>query len=167
MSADVFQVRLAARGDRAAFAGLYDAWSAPVFAYLVALLRRREEAEDVLHDAFLAAWTRLPSLRDLERFVPWLFRIARNAALSARRRPRPEPLVTDPAEPVAAAGADGALPLLATLAPDVRAVLLLRYVVGWGVEETAEAMGTSPATVKRLTASGLERLRARLEGLAS
>jgi RNA polymerase sigma-70 factor (ECF subfamily) len=164
VSVDVLQVRQAARGDRSAFAGLYDAWSAPLFAYLVALLRRREEAEDALHDAFLSAWTRLPTLRDLERFVPWLFRIARNAALSARRRPHAASLGTEPlARPSAVEHAD-ATALLADLAPDVRAVLLLRYIVGWGVEQTAEALDTSTATVKRHTASGLERLRARLEG---
>lgn len=166
MIADVLQVRLAAHGDRAAFAVLYDTWSAPLFAYLVALLRRRDEAEDALHDAFLSAWTRLPTLRDLERFVPWLFRIARNAALSGRRRPRPEALASEPAARPAAQAEGDTVALLASLAPDVRAVLLLRYVVGWGVDETAEALDSSAATVKRLTAQGLERLRTRLEGSA-
>lgn len=166
MSADLQRVTDAARGDRAAFAGLYDAWSRPVFAFLVGLLRRREDAEDVLHDAFLAAWTRLPSLRDADRFAPWLFQIARNAALSRRRRAPAQPLAHEPlapaVEPPGDAGAVGAA-LLAALDPDTRAVLLLRYVVGWSVEETAGALGTSPATVKRRAAAGLERLRLRLE----
>jgi RNA polymerase sigma factor (sigma-70 family) len=155
-------VRLAAAGDRAAFAGLYDAWSRPLFAYLVGLLRRRDDAEDALHDAFLAAWRRLPTLRDTERFVPWLFAIAKNAASSARRRPSPEPLGQDPAARATDAAEDLAVPLLGDLRPDTRAALLLRFVVGWSVEQTAEALDASPATVKRLTAEGLARLRHRL-----
>jgi RNA polymerase sigma factor (sigma-70 family) len=157
------QVRSAATGDRTAFAGLYDAWSAPLFAYLVGLLRRRDDAEDALHDAFLSAWRRLPSLREHERFVPWLFRIARNTALSSRRRRSPEPLANEP--PVASEEhpEQRAVLMLGDLKPDTRAVLLLRFVVGWSVEQSAEALDASPATVKRLTAEGLERLKARLE----
>jgi RNA polymerase sigma-70 factor (ECF subfamily) len=162
MHVDQALVLEAARGDKVAFTALYDALARPVYAFLVALVKRREEAEDALHDAFLSAWTRLPSLREAERFVPWLFQIARNAALSGLRKRRPEGLVDEPPAPDAA-GTDESAALLAPLDPDVRAVLLLRYVVGWSVEETAGALGKSPATVKRRAAEGLERLRVRLE----
>ena len=161
------QVRSAASGDRVAFAGLYDAWSAPLFAYLVGLLRRRDDAEDALHDAFLSAWRRLPTLRQEERFEPWLFKIARNAAFSARRRLRPEPLpellAGEPAARSVEPEESRTVALLSDLKPDTRAVLLLRFVVGWSVEQAAEALDASAATVKRLTAEGLERLRHRLE----
>ena len=164
MNVDALQVSRAARGDRAAFAGLYDAWSRPVYAFLVGLTRRREDAEDALHDAFLAAWTRLPALRDAARFVPWLFQIARNAAITRGRRPPSAPLDGDPPAPEERAAGEECAALLAPLDEDVRAVLLLRYVVGWSVEDTAGALGTSAATVKRRAAEGLDRLRARLAG---
>src|SRR5687767_15521888 len=91
----------ARRGDCTAFATLYDATSRPLYLYALAILRRPEDAEDAAHAAYLAAWRRLPALRDAGRFAPWLFRIARNAAHDLRRRgPTPEPLPHDVPAPV-------------------------------------------------------------------
>jgi RNA polymerase sigma-70 factor (ECF subfamily) len=43
-------------------------------------------AEDVAQETFLKAWTNLPTLREVETFRVWLFRIARHCWLDARRR---------------------------------------------------------------------------------
>jgi RNA polymerase sigma-70 factor (ECF subfamily) len=161
---------LAARargGDGDAFAHLYDRFARPLFAYLAGLLRRREEAEDALQSAFLGAWTHLPSLRDEGRFVPWLFRIARNAATDvARRRARwPQPLAEDDdlVGPTAEAAHDDSLRrLVADLKPKTRALVLLRAVEGWSVEDTAVALRTSVASVRRRYARALAHLRERL-----
>ena len=50
--------------------------------------------------------------------------------------------------------------LLGTLPPGMRAAVVLRYVEGLSVAETAEAMGCSEGNVKSQSARGLERLRA-------
>src|SRR4029077_20369407 len=42
--------------------------------------------EDAAQDAFLKAWTGLPMLRDVATFRVWLFQIARNCWMDARRR---------------------------------------------------------------------------------
>jgi RNA polymerase sigma-70 factor (ECF subfamily) len=42
-------------------------------------------AEDLAQEAFLAAWRALPTLRDPERFGPWLYRIALNRCRSSVR----------------------------------------------------------------------------------
>lgn len=78
----------AARGDREAFARLYRRFARPVFVDLMGRLGRREDAEDALQAAFLSAWTNLPRLARPGRFVPWLFRIARNKARDQLRRSR-------------------------------------------------------------------------------
>ena len=77
-------VRKAAAGEREAFASLYDRFARPVFLTLVGILRTREDAEDALQAAFLAAWERLPTLRRRDRFVPWLFRILPRKACDSR-----------------------------------------------------------------------------------
>src|SRR5262245_10052466 len=83
-------VALAQAGDRDAFAALYDQTSRALFLYVVGIVGRTDDAEDVLHTAYLAAWERLPTLRQPALFSAWLFRIGRNAARdvlrSARRR---------------------------------------------------------------------------------
>jgi RNA polymerase sigma factor (sigma-70 family) len=49
--------------------------------------------------------------------------------------------------------------LLATLPPGMRAAVVLRYVEGLSITETADAMGCSEGTVKSQSARGLDRLR--------
>src|SRR5882724_10021522 len=88
MDAVANAVERARGGDRAAFEELYRRFQRPVFLYLAGCLRWREDAEDAYQAAFLSAWRHLPSLSNVERFSPWLFRIARNAARDVTRRRR-------------------------------------------------------------------------------
>ena len=55
------------------------------FRVALGVLRRREDAEDVAQDAFLRAHRAFASLRDRERFRPWLVRTAFRLALDRRR----------------------------------------------------------------------------------
>lgn len=160
-------VRKATRGDREAFARLYDDYSRPVFLTLVGLLRAREDAEDALQATFLSAWERLPTLRRPDRFVSWLFRIARNKARDSARRRRDRLLADAPVEDLidpslGTAARDEMDRALASLKPDTRALVLLRAVHGWSSEEVAVAVGKSPATVRRRYARALDHLRVRL-----
>lgn len=163
-------VERAKGGDRAAFEEIYRAFSRPLFLYLAACLRRREDAEDAFQAAFLSAWRHLPSLADAERFSPWLFRIARNAARDATRRRRLRPSPLGPAEDLIAGGAEPSASasevprLLADLHPETRALVLLRAVEGWSAEEVGAAFSWSAATVRRRYARALELLKARQTG---
>ena len=164
-------VRAAAGGDRVAFGRLYDRWSRAVFLDLVARLRTREDAEDALQRTWLDAWRGLPGLADPARFVPWLFRIARNRARDLRRRRTPR-LLGEPEELIAPESrvhpdSDRVRALVAELRPDTRAVVLLRAVEGWSAEEVAAARGWSASTVRRRYARALRHLRAGLERRAS
>ncbi len=173
VAALVSLVARAKRGDREAFSGLYAQVGHGVFLFLAGLLRRRDDAEDALQAAFLNAWAHLPELRREERFLPWLFRIARNAARDAARREArwPQPLADrgeDLVGPEDPGGAEGGAPhddvrrLVADLKPDTRALVLLRAVEGWSAEEVGVALRMSAATVRRRYARALEHLRTRL-----
>jgi RNA polymerase sigma factor (sigma-70 family) len=162
----VDDVRQAIEGDRQAFGRLYARYGRAVFLDLVARLRRREDAEDALQATFVAAWRNLPRLTRPERFVPWLFRIARNKARDLGRRERLRVVRSLGAGEDLIAPAGDAPPevelvreLVAGLAPESRAVLLLRAVEGWTAEEVARARGWSASTVRRRYARVVAHLR--------
>ena len=52
------------------------------------LCTTRQDAEDLYHDALVAAWKGLPKLKDVDRFKPWLFRIIANTFRNRERRRR-------------------------------------------------------------------------------
>ena len=81
-------VRLAAQGDREAFARLVDRYWERVRRWLFGLTGKQQLSEDIAQEAFLKAWTNLPTLqqKEADSFRVWLFRIARHAWLDARRR---------------------------------------------------------------------------------
>lgn len=78
--------------DRSAFAEFYDRHGPKVFAFLLKLLRHRDEAEDTLQEVFLHVWNRSDQY-DQKRARPlaWLVCVARSRALDRlRRRKRTE-----------------------------------------------------------------------------
>src|SRR5260370_37307432 len=73
--------------DRAAFAALYDRTAPQLFGIALRILRQREEAEDVLQEAFVAVWGRAASF-DPEpgSVMAWLVTVLRHRASDPRRR---------------------------------------------------------------------------------
>jgi RNA polymerase sigma factor (sigma-70 family) len=91
---DAELVRLAATGDRSAWGPIYDRYADRLHDYCWSILRDRHEAEDVLHDAFVTAATKLHQLSDPSSLRPWLYSICRTHALAPTRR-RSRELPTD------------------------------------------------------------------------
>jgi len=86
-----------AHGSQAAFAELFERHSAAVFRYAWALVDHRGDEDDVVQDAFLAAWRRRRSLPDAvaalpaeepASLLPWLLTACRYSALNQNRRRR-------------------------------------------------------------------------------
>src|SRR5436305_1165140 len=81
------QLTLAAgRGDDEAFAVLYVRYATRICAYLQRLLGDEHLAQDLTHEVFVSALTRLRSGRPPVAVGPWLYRIARNASIDVHRR---------------------------------------------------------------------------------
>jgi RNA polymerase sigma-70 factor (ECF subfamily) len=78
-------VRTARRGDLAAFEILVERYQRQATAVSYRLLNNREDAMDVVQDAFLRAFDKLDSLSQPGRFGPWLMRIVSNLSLNFRR----------------------------------------------------------------------------------
>ena len=82
-------------GDRAEFAKMVDAYSAPIYRLGLRMLGNEQDAEDVLQNTFLSALTHLPSFEGRSSVLTWLYRIAVNEALMILRRGKPEVSIDD------------------------------------------------------------------------
>ena len=93
MSADTDKelVRRVQAGDRSAFDLLFLRYQHKIHGLVGRYLRRPEEVEDVVQEAFIKAYRALPRFRGQSAFYTWLYRIAVNAAknhlVSAARKP--------------------------------------------------------------------------------
>ncbi|MBR0492784.1 MAG: sigma-70 family RNA polymerase sigma factor [Muribaculaceae bacterium] len=85
-------------GDQQAIAKLYNAYSHKVLGICHNIVGNRAVAEELSHDAFVLAFSKLDHLRNPERFDAWLSSIAANVAL--RYKQRHHTLVTVPADDI-------------------------------------------------------------------
>ncbi len=171
-----------ARGDRAAFAELYRATSGMLFAVAVRLLRRRDQAEEVLQDCYLSIWNSAGAYsRALSAPTTWMTAIVRNRCFDVLRRPsvevtlEPDADGEDPLEQLeadapgplerlcAVADADAVARCLARLGPEQRQAIVLAFYEGVSRWELAARLGRPVGTVKTWIRRGLERLRECLE----
>lgn len=145
------------RGERKAFAALYEHYKDSVFNYCASLVKNNEAAEDVVHDVFLSIWTKKHTLVHARSFRSWVFSIARNRALeSLRDRRHAEGLSEDlsleedsPLELVLnrerSMMVDG---LLDHLRPAYRELILLRIEGECSYAEIADITGRSQAAIR-------------------
>ncbi len=165
-----------AAGDGDALAVLYGQTSGRLMAVLLRLLRRRELAEEVLHDVYLRVWERAKSFDPARgSALGWLVAVARNTALDHFRRHRREVVgiedmdltVVEPAGPdlaMASAARRALQACLERLEPEPRRCVLLAYQHGLTYEEMAARLDRPIGTVKSWVRRSLSRLRLCLEG---
>jgi RNA polymerase sigma-70 factor (ECF subfamily) len=167
---------LAAAGDRDAFERLVVRHRASVYRLCRAATGCHADGDDAAQETFVRLHRSLPSFDPGRPFLPWLRKIAWNAALTVRRDGRAGVVVLaleDP--PDGADEADGPEALAekgeerrrvaaeaAKLSPELRAVLLLRVVEGLSYAEISEAAGIPTGTVMSRLSRARERLAAAL-----
>lgn len=88
---DSVLVRQAREGDFSAFEKLFERHRTMVFRYAYQMAPRRDDAEDIVQEAFVRAYQNLPKYRDEAKFTTWLLRIVTNlctdqARMSTRRQ---------------------------------------------------------------------------------
>jgi RNA polymerase sigma-70 factor (ECF subfamily) len=74
------------RGDRAAFEAIVRLWESPVFYYLRRLAASEADAWELLQETWLKLFRSLGSLRDPQALPAFLYKTARNTALSRLRK---------------------------------------------------------------------------------
>jgi len=75
------------RGDRAAFEPIVELWEKPLFYYLRQLVSSEADALEVLQETWLRIFRSLHSLRDPRALPAFLYRTARNVALTRLKQP--------------------------------------------------------------------------------
>ncbi|CAN5382170.1 sigma-70 family RNA polymerase sigma factor [soil metagenome] len=128
------------------------------------------DGEDVLQEALLKAVEALPRTEPLTHPEGWLFRIAHNAALDfVRRKQRFDATYADEDISMIAApevamppAAAASLRVFMRLATQQRSAIILRDVLGYSVQETADIIGNSLPATK----AAIQRGRLRLQQIA-
>ena len=173
-------VERAQQGDGAAFAMLVERHQRQLYRLALRMTGSEADAQEVLQEAFLNAYQKLPLFRGEAQFSSWLYRIAANSALMRLRRKRraPDTLAEQPLELVGPRfSAEGYLEpasssdwsqradekmmsgelgaainrAVADLPDDYRTVFLLKDVDGLSNEDIANALDlTVPAVKSRL-----------------
>lgn len=167
--ADDELVRRARERDEAAVRAITQRYNRRLFRIARSILRDDGEAEDVVQETYVHAFTGLDMFRGDSAFGTWITRIAMNEALGRLRRRRPTvewetlgeavqaqiinfPLSTggnDPERTMAQGEVRTILERAIDELPDLfRTVFITRIVEGMSVEETADLLGLKPETVK-------------------
>ena len=79
-------IRQTLAGDTAAFDQLVKTYRSTIYASVFSYINNSADAEDLTQRIFIRAYERLATLRDLDRFLPWLQQIAHNACKDWLRR---------------------------------------------------------------------------------
>jgi RNA polymerase sigma factor (sigma-70 family) len=88
-ASDAKLARRAAAGDEHAFAAIYERYHQELFRYCRAILGDPEDAQDALQGTMASALRALPGETRTISLRPWLYRVARNEALTIVRRRQP------------------------------------------------------------------------------
>jgi RNA polymerase sigma-70 factor (ECF subfamily) len=175
---DARLVQRMAAGDRGALGDLYDRFSGPLLGAAVRILRDQAEAQDVVHDAFVAMWEKAATF-DTARgnAFAWAVTLVRNRAIDRVRMRQRRSELLDEAAPgdlgygdgaTAATGGDSAAlgdearlvrAAVATLPLEQKRAVELAFFGGLTQEEIARQLAQPLGTVKARIRRGLLKLR--------
>jgi RNA polymerase sigma-70 factor (ECF subfamily) len=168
---------IAASGDRAAFAALFEHFAPRVKGYLLRLGLPAAQAEELAQETMLAVWRRAETFDPVGNSAPaWIFTIARNLRIDAIRRDRRAPplelLAEEPMPPPASDAliqsvqhAERLRGALAALPPEQAEVVRLSFFDDRPHGEIERALGIPLGTVKSRLRLAILRLRAILDDM--
>ena len=161
-----------AGGDREAFREVYEATKSTVYGLALSILRNREDAEDVMHDAYIKIYTGAPSYQPSGRPLAWIISIVRNLCLNRIRDngheedlPDDHPEEADPEDLIERSTAKMVLDAaMKVLSEDERQIVMLHAVTGYRHREIAEILKIPQGTVLSKYNRALKKMRNELEG---
>lgn len=170
---DEYLADAARAGDSRAFALLVERYRDTAFAYSYAHLRVRDEAEDIVQEAFVRAYLGLAGIQTTRCWAAWLMRIVRNLCCDALRRHRSRPVTElDEAWPDSSPSPEMSLLMnergdevrkaVNDLPEKLRVPLVMHYISRRTHREIALALNVPESTVVGRLSMALQRLRRRL-----
>jgi len=159
-------------GDHDAFSELARVETDRLYAIARLILRDEDAAQDATQEALVTAWRRIQTVRDPEKFEPWLRKVLVRACYreGARNRQRRtiegrvatiEPSVPDTTTRLA--DRDQLERGFRRLDLDQRTVLVMHYYLGLGLDEAALVLGWPPGTVRSRLHRATQAMRAALD----
>ena len=168
-------VQKSKNGDEQAFSRLYDEFADRLFRYIKSKINSQQQAEDILQETFVKAWQHLNQFdigRPEANFNAWLYKIATNTIYDYFRKtyrqppglelneaietPSGQDLQAEVADRMETQTVQRALELLPA---HYRAVVELRFVQGFSVNETAKILGRSGTATRILQFRALKSVR--------
>jgi RNA polymerase sigma-70 factor (ECF subfamily) len=173
-----------ARKDPKALEEMYLRFSKALYNVIFSIVRRREDAEEILGDVFHQAWEKASTYDDAKGSAyTWLLSLSRNRAIDRLRSKgyKAETRSSDGGEAVEELpGSEGVSPLdqvvlseradlvrgaLPRISPDQRRILEIAYFEGLTQSEVAERLEIPLGTVKSRMRDGMKALQGLLEGM--
>ncbi|GIP19166.1 ECF RNA polymerase sigma factor SigW [Paenibacillus montaniterrae] len=177
-------VKLALKGDQAAFAELVELYQEKLYHMAYRMLNNRQEAEDVVQETFLRVFNNLERYNDSMKFSTWIYRIATNLCIDRLRKRKP--IYSLDAESTEYEGLDGYSMIpsddrtpeselllsetqriihqaIDTLPPKYKTVMILRYIHELSLQEVGDILDMPVTTIKTRVHRGREFLRKKLE----
>lgn len=172
--AEVALVRAAKDGDQAACQELFLLCAGELTRWVSRVVLGADDAQDIVQDTFVDAFTQLRKLEQPESFRAWLRSIALTQVRRRFRKQRLlrrlgfadvepvalETLISADAPPEVVTELRQVASLLRSLPTDEALALVLKRVEGYRLDEIADELGFSLATVKRRLAAAEQRLHA-------
>jgi len=143
-------------GDKDALAGLIERYQAPLRYFISRLSANPETAEDIFQDTWLTVIRRIHTLKKIDAFSTWLYRIARNKVYQQLRRKRKlselneNITVPNNTENDVFSTEDAAKihRCLKELLPEYKEVLMLRFLEQMSYEQISQVINCRLGTVK-------------------
>lgn len=151
---DADLVKRVLRGDPESYRPLVERYQRAVLGLSIQLLGPGGDAEDLAQESLVRAYRYLNSLKEQERFGPWLFQVVRSLARDRKRRRDAEKKALqsrrDMIRWAAVPGGPGIGPVLYRLPPQEYQVLRMRYFEGLEYEEIGRRMAKTFSQVDHL-----------------
>lgn len=175
------KIRSALAGDHRAFGWIIAKYQKRIYFTVLKMVVNHEDADDVLQETFVKAYTKLDMYDSQYPFYPWLYRIAINTALNHQKkkvrlrvlpiddfeRNHHEAELSEPPrqafEVAATELSDKLQEALERIPPEQAAIFVLRVNEGLSYQEISDAMDISIGTVMSRLSRAREKLRVFLQ----
>ena len=156
------------------FLKAYDELSDALFRHCLYRVYDRERAKDLCQEAFMRTWEQVAAGKDIRNLKAFLYRVTNNLVIDDARKKKEaslEAIMESGFEPMGDAGTAApnaaelsiVMGVLKEMEPEVRDVIVMRFLDGFGPKEIAEVTGESENVISVRLHRGLKRVRAAVE----
>lgn len=163
-----------AGGDREAFRKLYEATDSTVYGLALSIMKNRQDAEDVMHDAYIKIYRGASLYQPSGKPLAWIISIVRNLCLNRiREGNRADAFddaerineVEDPGDDIERSTARMVLDTaMEVLDDEEREIVILHALTGYRHREIAEMLGIPQGTVLSKYNRALKKMKNKLKG---